>query len=134
MGIIFEVIKDGEKIISLSKHSIKNIKFLADTDVTLDPKFNDITRDIILRGDINADKTGEEIDSVRLLANWAIVPEYCECYCDATVKITNARGDLVKEEKFKDMFVVNYIEKFDDDSGHGDFYIHIREREIKPIP
>lgn len=156
MGMLFEVFKDGEKYISLTEHSVKNVKYTADTEVDLQPKINDITRDVVLTGLINIDKISEkpqvmvddfgipikdddgndkfelrEIDSVRKLANWAIIPEYCECYCDATFKLTNARGDLIKEESYEDLFVVDYRENFDDDSGVGSFNICLREREVK---
>jgi len=150
MGIIFNAYKDGEKVISLTEYSIEQYSLIADTDINLAPRFNDLTRDIVLIGIINPDTIEEmpkqsvdenggettelrEIDSVRLLANWAIIPEYCGCYYDADVKLTNARGDLVKEESYKNLFVCYYSESFSYDAGKGSFKVQLREREIKPV-
>ena len=131
MGVLFEVIKDGEKIISLTNHSVKNVKFDSDTDITLIPKLHGVVRNLIVTGLINSDLVGNpEINSVRQLANWAIIPEYCDCYCDVTIELSDAKGDLVKSEEFKDMFVVEYKETFDIEHGNGLFDIHMREREI----
>ena len=158
MGIIFDAFKEGEKIISLSEFSVLEFYLSADTDISLAPRFNDLTRDIILTGKINpeniaepprmmVDESGEpvvdddgneifelrEIDSIRKLANWAIIPEYAECYYDVEVKLTNARGDIVKVDEYENLFVVDYNEKFCDDSGHGKFIVQLREQEIKPL-
>ena len=156
MGIQFEVIRDGEKYISLTEFSIKNINYLTDTDIALEPKLNNLTRDIVITGIINTESIDEEpvvmaddfgypilddngetqfepreIDSVRKLANWAIIPEYSDCYCDMKFTLANSRGDLVKEMEFENVFIFDYKESFDDDRGHGQFFAHMREREIR---
>ena len=130
MAILFEVFRDGEKYISLTEHSIKNIRFESDKAIDLNPKINDITRSIIITGIINNDRINEperplldedgeqimdennvpqyelrEIDSVRKLANLSIIPEYCDCYCDLEVRLTNTRGDLVREGAYENLFV-----------------------------
>jgi len=149
MGVIFKAKKDGETIIKLTKYSLENIRFLADICIHLPPKFNDLTRDIILTGEINpfgddpppADADGDaeeadgpsDFDSVRKLANWAIIPEYEECCLDAEVTLTNAMGDVVKEDSYENLYTVAYKESFDDEMGHGRFMLHLREREIKPV-
>jgi len=149
MGILFDVYKDDEKIISLTEYSIQKYNLAADFDTNLAPRYKDLTRDIFLIGIINPDTIEErpvqrididgdpipeeyelrEIDSVRLLANWAIIPEYDKPYCDAYVKLTNSKGDIVKEEGYKDLFVVYYFESFNYDSGKGSFTVQLRERE-----
>jgi len=156
MAILFEVFRDGEKYISLTEHSIKNIRFESDKAIDLNPKINDITRSIIITGIINNDRINEperplldedgeqimdennvpqyelrEIDSVRKLANLSIIPEYCDCYCDLEVRLTNTRGDLVREGAYENLFVKLYEEEFDDETGHGTFFVYIREREVR---
>lgn len=154
MGIAFSVFENGEPVISLSEYSIKKFNFLSDTDVSLNPKQNDITREVAINGDINPEKISRaprlvksytdidgkvvecdkpqyelrEIDSVRKLANWAIIPEYEDCCRDANVTIKDAAGRTVKTEKYIDLFVVDYAENFDDSKGRGTFRILMRER------
>lgn len=158
MGIAFKVYKDGEEYISLTEHSIKNVIFDAEKETDLKPRLHTITKSLALEGFLNTDLVDEaprpildeygeqvvdeneepqfhlrEIDSVRQLANWSIIPEYCDCYCDVTVAINDASGELVKEESFECMFVVDYKETFDIDHGNGLFNILIREREIVEV-
>ena len=143
--------------LSLTEYSIKNIIFNSDKNIKLNPKINDITNSIIIEGIINfesvhlppipkQDSFGRhildeydepmyeerEIDSVRQLANWAIIPEYLNCYCDVETDITDATGSLVKKLSYKNMFAVDYKEIFDDEYGHGKFFITLIEREYKP--
>lgn len=157
MGIIFKALKDNEVVIDLTEFSIKNIDFIADTDLDFDQlQYNDITRDIKLEGVINAesvtdkkilkkdefgepilDEYGEEqyelreIDSVRKLANWALIPEYEDNYLDVEIEITNSKGDLVKKENYTNIFVCYYLENFGDEKGKGDFTVLLRERELR---
>ena len=154
MAAFMDILKNGEKEIGLTEHSIKNVKFDSDIDINLSPKLHSVFRNLIVEGLINTDKINEppspkldeygdqvidedgepefelrEIDSVRKLANWSIVPEYDECYCDVTISLTDARGEVVKTEEFVDMFVIDYKESFDNSHGNGSFFIHMRERE-----
>jgi len=157
MGIRFNTTKQGSDYISLTEYSIKNVMFNSDKNTALNPKINDITNSIIIEGLINfegldlppvpkrdefgrhmVDEAGEpqfeekEIDSVRKLANWAIIPEYLDCYRDLELDITNSAGSLVKKTSYENLFIVEYVEIFDDAQGHGKFYALIRERENGP--
>ena len=154
MGVLYEVYKEGEKIISLTDHCIENETFDSDTDIEIKPKLHGVVRNLEINGIINTsnlsdppkkmmddfgdpvlDEAGEEkmdlreIDSVRKLANWAIVPEYDKCYCDVVIKQSNAKGELVRERNYTEMFVTDYMERFDIDHGDGKFRIRMRERE-----
>jgi GMP synthase PP-ATPase subunit len=150
MGIELNVLKDGEIVMSLTEHSIIKINFDSNTDFTVGAKLDDITREISFVGKINAASINEspvkvlsdedaeeeeevirEIDSVRYLVSWAIIPEFEECYMDATVKINNAKGELVKTEEFKNLFVVSYKEIFNDETGYGELHMLLREKQVK---
>lgn len=146
MGIDMNVYKDGKVVMNLSEYSITNITFLYDMNEAVNSGLHDITRDVLLEGVVNADsidipptvrkdKNGEkkeelrEIDSVRKLVNWAMLPENSECYRDVEIKMSNAMGILVKEEQFTDLYVIEYRERFDDEMGCGKFNIHLREKK-----
>ena len=153
MGVLLEVFKDGEKFIRLTNHSIKDVFFNSEKATDISPKLHTITKNLVIEGLINTDLVDEEpkpltddygapvldedgeqqyelleIDSVRQLTNWAIVPEYCEPYCDVSVTLTDAGGDLIKTEEFENMFVVGFEEEFDDRHGNGIFTVYLRER------
>ena len=157
MGIKFNVTKEGENYINLTEYSIKKVIFNSDKDITLYPKINDITNGIVLEGIINFESVLEplvpmlddygdqimdendepmfherEIDYVRKLANWAIIPEYLNCYGDLEYTITDSAGRLVKESSYENLFIVDYWEKYDDEQGHGKFCVLLRERENGP--
>ena len=157
MGIRFNTTKEGESHISLTEYSIRNIIFNSDKNIKLFPKINDVTNSIIIEGIINfesvhqpftpkLDEYGEqlmdendepqyedrEIDSVRKLANWAIIPEYLNCYRDLEYIVTDSTGSLVKESSYENLFIMDYWERYDDELGHGKFYALLREREDGP--
>jgi len=154
MGIRFNATKEGKSYINLTEYSIKNIIFNSDKSIKLDPRINDVTNSIILEGIINFESIHEprpprldefgdqvvnsnnepqfediEIDYVRKLANWAIIPEYLNCYCDLEYDITDSTGSLVKTSTYENLFIIDYWEMYDDELGHGKFYALIRERE-----
>lgn len=149
MGIEIDILKDGEIVMNLTEHSIKEVNFECNTDLTIGAKLDDITRDITLIGKINSASINEspikilsdedddeeivlkEMDSVRYLSNWAIIPEFENCYMDMSVKIKNARGQVVKTETFTNLFIVKYEEIFNDKTGDGELYVLLREKQIK---
>jgi len=157
MGIVFNTTKEGENYIDLTEYSIKKIIFNSDKNTELAPKINDVTNSIIIEGIINFESVHEplvpklddygdqlldendepvyeerEIDHVRKLANWAIIPEYLNSYRDLELGVTDSTGSLVKEISYENLFIVDYWERYDDELGHGKFYAIIRERENGP--
>lgn len=150
MGIELNILKDGEIKMSLTEHSIKKINFKGSKDLTIGAKLDDITRDIEIIGKINIATINEcpvkiietededeedivirEIDSVRNLANFAFIPEYEDCYMNIELVIKNAMGQIVKTAEFKNIFVVEYKERFNYDEGDGELYLLLREKEAK---
>jgi len=154
MVTLLEVFNDGDKYISLSNHSIKDVHFNISKQTDLQPRLNTLTKNLVIEGFINTDLANQdptptldeygdpvfdelgnpqfdlsEFDSVRKLVKWAIIPEYCECYRDVTIKLKDASGKMIKTKEYENMFVVAYNERFDDKHGNGIFTIHLRERE-----
>ena len=153
MGIQLSVYQEGEKVIALTNHSINNYRLMLNNETNLAPRLHGINCDMVLEGFINVDLVDEaprplldddgdvmvdengdekhdlrEIDSVREIAQWAIILEHEEPYCDVEITLVDARGAVVKEDAFKDMFVVGYEEHYSEKQGNGTFKIHMRER------
>jgi hypothetical protein len=137
MAITFEVKKNGETEISLTEYSIKAFDFTAEASEAPDLRHNDIINGVIITGlidpeiipnDANSADRAREVDSARKLANWAVVPEFLDCYKDISYKITDSRGIVVKEDGLEDCYVVDYEEFYSNDTGTGRFKTVIRER------
>jgi len=134
MGILFEVKKDGITGISLTEYSIDNFDFTAESSDAVNLRHNDIIRGVTISGIINPEIIGDnsdrhrEVDSARKLANWAIIPEFLDCYKDISYRITDARGIVVKEGEITDCYVVEYIENFANENGTGKFKVVLREK------
>ena len=134
MGILFEVKKDGITGISLTEYSIDNFDFTAESNDSLNLRHNDIIRGVTISGIINPEIIGDntdrsrEVDSARKLANWAVIPEFLDCYKDISYRITDAQGIVVKEDELTNCYVVEYIEHFANENGTGKFKVVIREK------
>jgi len=93
-----------------------------------------IIRGVTISGIINPEIIGDntdrsrEVDSSRKLANWAVIPEFLDCYKDISYRITDAQGIVVKEDELTNCYVVEYIENFANENGTGKFKVVIRER------
>ncbi len=153
MSIRVKISKDGTEEMSLTEFSVKsynkNTFPLEDDDV----KKNNLVNELILVGIINqeiiskapaiqTDEYGEpvldesgqpkeelsEIDSIRKLANYAVIPEYVDCYKDIDIEITNSMGIVVKTESFKNMYVYEFQEKSDNEMGAGRYLVKFREQ------
>ena len=152
MITLLEVFDNGDKQMSLSSHSIKNVQFSIRKQTDFRPRLNTVAKDLVIEGLINTDLVDQEpqpvldeygdaifdeqgnqqfdlleFDCVRDLVKWAIIPEYCECYRDVIIQLKDAGSDLIKTKEYKNMFVVAYNERFDDKHGNGIFSIHLRE-------
>ena len=139
MGIRFKATKEEATEIFLTEHSIKDIDLINEASTSIDFRHNNITRDIIISGVIDpgimsavqADGEPDEFDSVRALANWASIPAYQDCYKDVTISITNAQGTMVKQDDFKNVYIADYEENFDNEHGVGSFKALLREKDIQ---
>ncbi|MCL2611389.1 MAG: hypothetical protein FWE02_06905 [Defluviitaleaceae bacterium] len=135
MNCIFEVSKNGNVEISLTEHSIKDFNISSDFEQSFNLRHNNLISEICIKGLINAesllvDEEGvlidREVDSTRKLANWALIPEFEDCYKDVSFKLINNEGKVVQEESIKDMYVVDYKEKFGNGIGVGNFTLLLR--------
>lgn len=137
MGIKFEVSKKGNTEISLTEYSIKEFEMVTEANDNMDLRHNNLTRDIVIAGVINPEiaEGGErEVSSVLKLAHWAAIPDYEDCYKDISYTITDAKGEVIKEETtdhLKDFYVVEYKEHFSNKEGAGHYRAVLREREVK---
>lgn len=68
-------------------------------------------------------------DPTLALERWARMPsEKADCYRHAEITVVSA-GQIVRRFLFPDAFVVEYSEEGGDQSGVGQFYLHIKQRK-----
>jgi len=150
MGIVFIAYKNGEEFIRLTEHSITNI-ILSVENLTIDA----VAKSLAIEGIFNTDLIGEvprplldeygnqivdengnpkfhlrEFDSVRMLVEWAFSHDVFDCYCDVSVVVNDASGNLVNKKFYECMFVTGYKEKYDENHTNGIFNIFMRERVL----
>lgn len=153
MSIKVKISKDGELEISLTEFSIKKYETYIDEIDDKNIKKNNLIKEVHLDGIINqeimtmpttfqvdtagkvvVDENGNakeeisEIDSIRKLASFAVIPEYVDCYKDLSVEIINTEGVVVKKENFKNMYIYHFEERSDNEMGIGTYKVKFREK------
>lgn len=73
------------------------------------------------------DGSGE--DGTLELSKWSQVPsEQADCYRNAEIEVISA-GQVVRKYVFPRAFVMEYEEHLDDETGVGNFYLHIKQKK-----
>lgn len=153
MSIKVKISKDGELEMSLTEFSVKKYETYVDEIDDKNIKKNNLVKEVHLEGIINqeimtmpktvqVDMNGKvildeegnakeeisEIDSIRKLATFAVIPEYVDCYKDLYVEIINTEGVVVKTESFENMYIYHFEERSDNDMGIGTYKVKFREK------
>ena len=74
---------------------------------------------------------GEEQDSTLNLAKWSLVPsESADSYRTVKVDVISA-SQVVRQITLPNAFVMEYSESLDDETGVGEFYLHVKQKKDK---
>jgi len=131
MNINFEISKGGTTEITLTEHSIKRFKPSSISETRPNLRNSKVTNDITISGVINAEILGaemREVDDTRKIADFAVIPEFEDCYKDISYKFADTTGKIVAEENLDDTYVVEYEEMFCNYKGVGEFAATFREK------
>ena len=64
------------------------------------------------------------------LAKWSVVPsESADAYRNVKVDVV-AAGQIVRQVTLPNAFVMEYEESLDDETGVGEFYLHVKQKRI----
>lgn len=127
MGFRLKV--DGAEPVELSERCIKNVKFFSEIPEDSNARATDNGAGIKIWGKMLFSLGAENQDNTLNLAKWSQVPsESATCYRNVEVDVVSA-SQIVRSFKLPNAFVVEYSESLDDESGVGEFYLHVKQKK-----
>ena len=119
--------KDGQYF--FSEKVVTEVKFDSDTPKDSNARATDYGLGLMVSGKILFDLMGAAGDPTLGLAKWSQVPSYnADCYRNVEVEVV-AAGQVVRNFVLPQAFVVEYHETLNNDTGVGEFYIHVRQKK-----
>jgi len=108
---------------------IESAKFITDMPKDCDSCSMEVSKTLIVKGNIMTAADGDPYASTRQIALWSAVSSAGPgCYRDVALKHVRS-GVVVREYNFPDAFVVGYNEDFDGEAGMGAFTLTIRQKK-----
>ncbi len=127
MGFRFKV--TGGNDVEFDETVITAVEFLSDTPDASNARSNDLGVILKITGRINFSLGAEVDDSTVELANWALMPsDQADCYREAQIQIING-GQIIRQYKYPNAFVMDYTEDLNDDEGVGTFVIVLKQKK-----
>ena len=128
-------IKNNSEVIELStaqqngKPDITKVTFKMNTlDDDTRNRADSVRGELKIEGIITADNR----DNTKMLAKWAMDSDRKTLYREVEVVIydgENCTGDVLRRYQMNSMFVIDYDERFGDDSDSGRFELFIAQKE-----
>ena len=131
MGFRISLKSSNDEIV-LEKENVTNIRFLSDTQDDNNARSTDINVGIEVEGKIIAPLGGENSeDGTRKLLLWSLVSaEESDAYRSLVLEVILA-GNVVRKYNMPNIFVVDYVESYDDKVGHGKFNLKLKQKKEK---
>ena len=129
MGFRLEI--DGSGPVKLSENAIKRVEFESEIPEDSNARATDNGVTVKIWGKMNVSLGGEEQDSTLNLAKWSLVPsESADSYRTVKVDVISA-SQVVRQITLPNAFVMEYSESLDDETGVGEFYLHVKQKKDK---
>ena len=127
MGFRVEI--DGAGPVKLDERSIKHVAFCSDIPADSNARATDNGASLKIWGKMLFSLGGEEQDSTLNMAKWSVVPsESADSYRTVKVDVVSA-SQVVRQITLPNAFVMEYSEKLDDETGVGEFYLHVKQKK-----
>lgn len=127
MGFRLKV--DGSGPVELSERCIKHVEFCSDIPADSNARATDNGAYLKVWGKMLFSLGAETQDSTLNLAKWSQIPsESADCYRKVEITVVSA-GQVVRSLTFPNAFVMEYMESLDDESGVGEFYLHVKQKK-----
>lgn len=127
----FRLTIDGSGPVKLSEECIKHVEFESEIPVDSNARATDNGATLKIWGKMLFSLGGEEQDSTLNLAKWSLVPsESADSYRNVSVEVISA-SQVVRQVTFPNAFVMEYSESLDDETGVGEFYLHVKQKKDK---
>lgn len=127
MGFRLKV--DGAESVSLSERCIKDIQFINEIPEDSNARATDNGVGMKIWGKMLFSLGATTEDSTLNLAKWSQIPsESATCYRKVEAEVVSA-GQIVRSYTLPNAFVVEYREELDDETGVGEFYLHVKQKK-----
>ena len=127
MGFRLEI--DGAGPVKLTERAITSVKFGSEIPQDANARATDNGASSKIWGKLLFSLGGEEQDSTLNLAQWSLVPsESPDSYRNVKVDVVSA-SQIVRQITLPNAFVVEYAEELDDETGVGNFYLHVKQKK-----
>lgn len=130
MGFILKV-EGGADDFTLAYESVQTVEFSTDTPKDSNARSTDLGATMVVTGKILTAVDGDPADSTVNLSLWSMVPvEKADCYRKVSVDVVSA-GQVVRQYKLPNAFVVDYVEVYGDTDGVGTFKLIVKQKKDK---
>lgn len=127
MGFRLKV--DGSGPVQLSERCIKNVEFCSEIPADSNARATDNGVCVKIWGKMLFSLGAEAQDNTLNLAKWSQIPsELADCYRKVEIEVI-AAGQVVRSITIPNAFVMDYREELDDESGVGEFYLHVKQKK-----
>lgn len=120
---------DGSGPVEMNERQIKNVEFCSEIPEDSNARATDNGACLKIWGKLLFSLGAEIDDSTLNLAKWSQVPsELADCYRKVEIQVVSA-GQIVRNITLPNAFVMEYSESLDDESGVGEFYLHVKQKK-----
>lgn len=128
MGHRLKIVGNSETVV-MDERAITKVIFNSDTPNDSNARATDYGLSVEIFGKMLYTLGGEGNDQTLAVSKWSQVPSYkADCYRVFEVEVI-AASQVVRKFTLSEAFVVEYSETLDDESGVGEFYLHVRQKK-----
>jgi len=125
----FRVKIDGAGPVDLTEQCVTSVEFLSDIPKDSNARATDNGTALKIRGKMLFSLGAEAQDATLNMAKWSVVPsESADAYRNVKVDVV-AAGQIVRQFTLPNAFVMEYEEALDDETGVGEFYLHVKQKK-----
>ncbi len=119
----------GSGPVELNERQIKNVKVCSEIPEDSNARATDNGVSLKIWGKLLFSLGAEANDQTLNMAKWSQVPsESADAYRKVEVQVISA-SQVVRNITLPNAFVVEYEESLDDETGVGEFYLHVKQKK-----
>jgi len=125
----FKVKIDAKETIELGPEIVQKVTFETNTPNDSNARSRDLGMSLRIEGKVLTGVKGTAADQTIKMLKWALVPaEEAECYGKVIVDVISSNV-VVRQMTFDAAYVVDYKEKFVNETGVGTFSLLVRQKK-----
>lgn len=125
----FRVTIDGSGPVNLTEECVTSVDFFSEIPTDSNARATDNGTALKIRGKLLFSLNAEAEDTTLNLAKWSVVPsESADAYRNVKVEVV-ASNQVLRQYTLPNAFVMEYEEELDDETGVGEFYLHVKQKK-----